>query len=125
MVFLRLRINPIQRTVHRQLSKHDDLLNRPRRIALRSPQLIGEITGQGLETSLDVEFKVELIKGSNLGQVWSEDADTVMVSGIDNTLDTALQMATSGLSRWLKTRYGLDDSEVATLLGATITYEIA
>jgi acetamidase/formamidase len=85
----------------------------------------GEITGQGLETSLDVEFRVELIHGQNLGQVWSEDADAVMVSGIDNTLDTALQMATSGLARWLKSRYGLDDSEVATLLGATVTYEIA
>lgn len=85
----------------------------------------GEITGQGLETSLDVEFRVELIKGDNLGQVWSEDADGVMVSGIDNTLDTALQMATSGLARWLKKRYGLDDSEVATVLGTTVTYEIA
>lgn len=42
------RINPIQRTVHRQLGKHDDLLNRQRGIALRSSQLIGEITGQGV-----------------------------------------------------------------------------
>ena len=39
-----LRINPIQRPIHRQLGQHDDLLNRQRRIALRPAQLIGKIT---------------------------------------------------------------------------------
>jgi amidase len=85
----------------------------------------GEITGQGLETSLDIEFQVELIKDKSLGQVWSEDAEFVMVSGIDNTLEAALQMATSGLARWLKERHGLNDSEVAALLGAAVSYDIA
>ena len=85
----------------------------------------GEISGQGLETSLDVEFRVELIKGKNLGQVWSEDADHVMVSGIDNSLDSSLQMATTGMARWLKQRYGLNDSEVAALLSRAIEYDIA
>jgi len=85
----------------------------------------GEISGQGLETSLDVEFKVELIKGKSLGQVWSEDEDYVMVSGIDNSLDSSLQMATTGMARWLKERYGLNDSEVAALLSAAIEYDIA
>lgn len=85
----------------------------------------GEITGQGLETSLDVTLTVALIKGRSLGQPWSEDAAFVMVTGVDNTLDEALKMATSGLARWLKDRYGLDDSEVAAVLGASVTYDIA
>ncbi|WP_165187985.1 acetamidase/formamidase family protein [Caulobacter soli] len=85
----------------------------------------GEITGQGLETSLDVTFTVDLIKGRNLGQVWSEDSEFVMVSGIDNSLDDSLKMATSGLARWLAERYGLNDSEIAALLGATVEYDIA
>jgi len=85
----------------------------------------GEISGQGLETSLDVEFRVELIKGKSLGQVWSEDKDYVMVSGIDNSLDSSLQMATTGMARWLKERYGLNDSEVAALLSSAIEYDIA
>ena len=85
----------------------------------------GEITGQGLETSLDVQFRVELIRGKSLGQVWMEDAEYVMVSGIDNSMDDALQMATTGLARWLKDRYGLNDSEVATLLGAAVEYDVA
>jgi acetamidase/formamidase len=85
----------------------------------------GEITGQGLETSLDVTLTVELIKGRSLGQPWSEDAEFVMVSGVDNTLDEALKMATSGLARWVKERYGLDDSEIAAVLGASVAYDIA
>lgn len=85
----------------------------------------GEITGQGLETSLEVTFTVDLIKGRNLGQVWSEDAQFVMVSGIDNSLEDSLKMATSGLARWLAERYGLNDSEIAALLGAAVEYDIA
>jgi amidase len=57
-----------------------------------------EITGQGLETSLDVTFRVGVLKGKSLGQIWAEDADALMVSGIDNSLDLSLQMATSA---WL------------------------
>lgn len=85
----------------------------------------GEISEQGLETSLDVEFRVELIKGKTLGQVWSEDSEYVMVSGIDNGLDSSLQMATTGLARWLKDNHSLNDSEVAALLSAAIEYDIA
>jgi acetamidase/formamidase len=85
----------------------------------------GEITGQGLETSLDVQFRVELIRGKSLGQVWMEDGDYVMVSGIENSIDDSLRMATAGMARWLKDRYGLNDSEIATLLGGAIEYDIA
>ncbi len=85
----------------------------------------GEISGQGLETSLDVEFRVELIKGRSLGQIWSEDAESVMVSGVDNTLDLSLQMATTGMARWLKENYGLNDSEAAALMSSSIEYDIA
>lgn len=62
----------------------------------------GEISGQGLETSLDVEFTVDLIESENLGCIWSEDADAIMVHGIDQSLDSALQMATTGMAKWLK-----------------------
>jgi amidase len=85
----------------------------------------GEISGQGLETSLDVELTVELIKGDALQQVWLEDADAVMVTGIENGLDASLQRATTGMSAWLKKRYGLNDSEIALLLSASIAYDIA
>lgn len=85
----------------------------------------GEISGQGLETSLDVTLTVDLIKGSALSQVWLEDADDIMVTGIENGLDASLQRATTGMSQWLKKTYALNDSEVALLLSASIEYDIA
>jgi acetamidase/formamidase len=41
-----------------------------------------ELTGTGLETSAAVEFTVELIEGSSLGQVRVENADYIMVMGV-------------------------------------------
>jgi acetamidase/formamidase len=88
-------------------------------------QADGEITGQGLETSMDVEFTVDLIKDQLLDQPWAENAEYIMVSGIGGSLNEALQNATGGLSNWLKTYYGLNASEIATLLASSIHYDIA
>jgi acetamidase/formamidase len=61
-------------------------------------QADGEITGQGLETSMDVEFTVDLIKDQLLDQPWAENAEYIMVFGIGGSLSDALQNATAGLS---------------------------
>jgi amidase len=85
----------------------------------------GEITGQGFETSMDVEFTVDLIRDELFDQPWAQNADSVMVSGIGGSLQEALQLATGGLSNWLRAYYGLNSSEVATVLAASIHYEVA
>jgi len=85
----------------------------------------GEITGQGLETSMDVEFTVDLIRDQLLDQPWAENAEYIMVSGIGGSLSDALQTATAGLSNWLKSYYRLNASETATLLANSIQYDIA
>jgi len=56
---------------------------------------------------------------------WAEDAEYVMFTGIGNSIDNALQAATAGISDWLKDRYGLDQSDIATVLGTSIEYDIA
>lgn len=48
-----------------------------------------------------------------------------MVHGIDNTMDEALQAATTGMSRWLQAQFGLEDSEIAALLSSAIEYDVA
>ncbi|MBL8642307.1 MAG: acetamidase/formamidase family protein, partial [Rhodospirillaceae bacterium] len=88
-------------------------------------QAHGEVAGQGLETSMDVEFQVTLIKNQILTQPWAENADYVMVSGIAGSMQGALQRATTGLSTWLKRTYQLDDSEVAVVLGSSLEYDVA
>jgi acetamidase/formamidase len=85
----------------------------------------GEITGQGLETSMDVEFTVDVIHDQYMNQPWAENDDYVMVSGIDGSLTTAMQAATSGLSSWLATHYGLNAAEIATVLANTVQYDFA
>lgn len=93
----------------------------------------GEIAGQGLETSLAIEFEVTLLRHESLPRPpgfpplgpWAENAQYVMVSGIGGDVTEALRRATSGLSLWLQRRYELDDSEVAAVLGTSIEYDIA
>jgi amidase len=88
-------------------------------------QADGEITGQGLETSMDVEFTVTLIRDELLDQPWEENDQYIMVSGIGGSLQAAQQNATSGLSNWLISHYRLDTGEVATVLATSIQYDIA
>jgi amidase len=88
-------------------------------------QADGEITGQGLETSLDVEFTVDLIRDQLLDQPWIENDEFVMVSGVDGSLERALQQATAGLTNWLKSYYRLNIAEIATVLATSVHYDIA
>ena len=85
----------------------------------------GEITGQGLEISMDVEFTVDVIKDQYLDQPWLENSEYVMVCGVAGSLDSAMQAATAGLSKWLTQRYKLNAAEIATLLTNSVRYDIA
>ncbi len=85
----------------------------------------GEITGQGLETSMAVEFKVDLLKGQRIGRPWAEDEQYVMVSGIGNSLSDALQGATGGMMDWLKQKYQLEITDMTLVLGTSIQYDVA
>lgn len=85
----------------------------------------GELTGNALETSMDVEFTVDLIRGKSLGQPRAEDAEYMMVSGIAGSLSDALRSATTGMSRWLEDEYKLNPGEIAMLLGSSMRYDIA
>ena len=56
----------------------------------------GELTGDALETSMDIEFTVDLIEGRSFGHPLFENAEYLISVGIGGSLDQALQMATSG-----------------------------
>ena len=85
----------------------------------------GELTGDALETSMEFSVTVELVKNKNLPQPRAENAQFRMASGIANSLQEALQQATTNLSRWLADDYQLTPNEVAIVLGAAIQYQIA
>jgi acetamidase/formamidase len=85
----------------------------------------GELTGNALETSMDVEFSVDLKENSRIGQPRAEDNDSIMVMGIENSLDDAIRSATTGMSRWLASEYKLNQAEIAMVLGSSMHYDIA
>jgi amidase len=84
----------------------------------------GELTGDALETSMDIEFTVDLIEGRNFGHPLAENADFLISIGVGGSLDQALQMATSGIMRWLERDYKLSASESAIVLGFAIKYDV-
>ena len=85
----------------------------------------GELNGDALETSMDVEFTVDLIRGKSTQGPRMESDEYLMASGIANSLPEALQIATTELARWLERDYKLNANESNIVLGASIQYDIA
>ena len=84
----------------------------------------GELTGDALETSMDIEFTVDMIKGQNFGHPLAENAEFLISIGIGGSLDQALQQATSGMVRWLERDYKLNANEAAMILGFAVKYDV-
>jgi amidase len=85
----------------------------------------GELTGDALETSMDIEFTIDLLPDSSTGMPRAENTDYIMASGIAGSLQEALQIATSELMKWVSKDYKLNPSEAAIVLGTAIQYDVA
>ena len=102
----------------------------------------GGVTGTGVETSLDVEFSVEVVKKQEwphssvarpstvvgefeMGWPRIENTESVMTIGSGTTLQQALQRATIELHHWLDDDFGLSERAVNIFVGQAIEYEIA
>jgi amidase len=85
----------------------------------------GEIVGSGLETSMDVEFSVALVKKKAIGWPRIESDTHVMVLGSARPLLEAFQHATTELQKWLMADYGLTERGAQILMGQAAEYEIA
>jgi amidase len=85
----------------------------------------GELTGDALETSMDVEFAVKLIKGEHIDNPRAENDEYLMALGVANSLPEAVQSATTELANWLQRDQKLEPNEAAIVLGTSIQYDIA
>ena len=54
-----------------------------------------------------------------------ESPEWLMASGIGNSLNDALQQATTSLAQWLAREYKLSPNETAIVLGTSVRYDIA
>jgi amidase len=85
----------------------------------------GEVAGTGLETSMDVEFTVELVKRKAIGWPRLENGTHVMVLGSARPLLQAFQHATTELQKWLMSDYGFTERGAQIFMGQAAEYEIA
>jgi amidase len=84
----------------------------------------GEVVGTGLETSVDVTFTVDVIKGYATPQVRAETKDYLISFGVSGSVPESIQLATTQLADWMKHDYHLNDSEIAIFFGDVLKYDI-
>src|SRR6266446_9553149 len=85
----------------------------------------GELNGNALETSMDVEFTVDVIAGKRISGPRVESATQVMAMGLAGSLDDAFRGATANMAQWLTEEYKLTPSEVAQVLGTSAEYKVS
>lgn len=85
----------------------------------------GELNGNALETSADVEFSVDVISGTHLSARRIETPTHIVTMGLSASLDDALKGATDGMSKWLNEDYTLTPSETAQVLGTAAEYKVS
>src|SRR5262249_9020356 len=88
----------------------------------------GEPTGNGLQTSLDVEFTVPLRRNARVSGPRVELADSIISIGSQpefaSSLDNALRMATTDMVQWLVADYGLEPWAAHLLVGTQAEYHV-
>ena len=77
----------------------------------------GEVAGTGLETSMDVVLRLDLIRGRTIDWPRIEDADYVMVAGSGRPLIDAFRLAHVELIEWLVEEWGFGKWDAYALVG--------
>ncbi|MEM1269322.1 MAG: acetamidase/formamidase family protein, partial [Bacteroidota bacterium] len=84
----------------------------------------GELTGDALETTMDIAFTVDVLR-YRFRYVPRVETDEFLSSiGIAGSLDQAITRATSDMARWLESDYGLTSTETALVMGTAVKYDV-
>jgi amidase len=84
----------------------------------------GEVVGSGVDTSMEVELTVDLVKEKRVGWPRGETAEDIFTFGNARPLEQALQHATTEMLRWLEADYGLSATTAGHLLGQCVEYDV-
>ena len=85
----------------------------------------GELNGNALETSMDVEFTVDVISGRRTPGPRVESATHIMAMGLGGSLDDAFKSATANMAGWVAEDYKLTPAEIAELFGTAAEYRVS
>lgn len=85
----------------------------------------GEVCGSGLETSMEVAFRFDLIKGQKVAWPRLEDSEHLMVAGSARPLSDALRISFVELINWLVADYGFNKADALQLTSQVATVRVA
>jgi amidase len=85
----------------------------------------GELNGNALETSMDVEFTVDIIPAKSVPGPRVVSPTHIIAMGLGGSLEDALRDATSNMADWLTDDYKFTPSELAQVLGTAAEYKIS
>ncbi|HEX3373593.1 MAG TPA: acetamidase/formamidase family protein [Edaphobacter sp.] len=85
----------------------------------------GELNGNALETSMDVDLTVDIIPNKRIGGPRIENPTSIIAMGLAGSLDDAFKAATSDMATWLAEDYKLTPSEIAQVLGTAAEYHVS
>jgi amidase len=77
----------------------------------------GEVSGTGLETSMDVVLEFDLVRGHTIRWPRFEDDEYIMVAGSARPLIDAFRLSHVELIEWLEEEYGFGRWDAYMLLG--------
>src|SRR5437773_637073 len=85
----------------------------------------GEVCGSGLETSMDVAFRLGLLKKKPIAWPRFEDAEHLMVAASARPLSDALRIAFVELIEWLVADHGFDRADPYQLVSQVAVIRVA
>ncbi len=85
----------------------------------------GEIIGYGVEAAVNVELKVDLIKGKKIGWPRIENDEYLMTLGMYRPLEDAFRIATKDMVLWIAEDYGLDMMDSYQLVSQVMKAEVS
>jgi acetamidase/formamidase len=85
----------------------------------------GEICGSGLETTMEVTFQFDLLKGKRISWPRLEDDEYIMVAGSVRPLVDAVRIACVELIQWLVEDYGFEKWEALQVVSQLAVLRVA
>jgi amidase len=86
----------------------------------------GELLGDGTETSLDVQFTVDLLKKHPIGWPRVEHPDSIVTLGcVPGGIERGFRNAISEMVAWLTSDYGLSPQEAHVIIGMAAELRVA
>ena len=85
----------------------------------------GETVGTGIEVPLDVEIRLDVLKGARLGAPRGVTPKDVFTIGTGRPLDAALRGALDELVAWLRSDTPLGEEAIAVLVGQMLAIDVA